>query len=65
MDEIITCPHCLNDLKFGDGYTSLEIHTDGFGFSNEFPIAFNIEHNSRCSDNNDLLFFGSRPRRCP
>lgn len=33
MDEIINCPHCGKQIKFGDGYTSLEIHTHiGFGY---------------------------------
>lgn len=33
MEEIINCPHCGRKLKFGDSYTSLEIHTDmGFGY---------------------------------
>lgn len=33
MKEIINCPHCGRKLKYGDSYTSLEIHTDmGFGY---------------------------------
>lgn len=33
MDEIITCAGCEKQIKLGDGYTSLEIHTKmGFGF---------------------------------
>lgn len=33
MEEVINCPHCGRKLKFGDSYTSLEIHTDmGFGY---------------------------------
>lgn len=33
MEEIINCPHCGRKLKFGDYYTSIEIHTDiGFGY---------------------------------
>lgn len=34
MDEIINCPHCGKQIKFGDGYTSLEFHTGmGFGYA--------------------------------
>lgn len=34
MDEIINCPHCGRKIRFGDGYTSIEIHTQfGMGFS--------------------------------
>lgn len=33
MDEIVNCPHCGKQIKFGDGYTSMEIHTSvGFGY---------------------------------
>lgn len=33
MDEVVNCPHCGKELKFGDTYTSLEIHTPfGFGY---------------------------------
>ena len=33
MEEVINCPHCGRKLKYGDSYTSLEIHTDmGFGY---------------------------------
>lgn len=33
MEEIINCPHCGKEFKYGDSYTSLEIHTDiGFGY---------------------------------
>lgn len=33
MDEIINCPHCGKELKFGDTYTSKEIHTEiGLGY---------------------------------
>lgn len=33
MDEITVCPHCGKNVKFGDTYTSLEIHTDmGLGY---------------------------------
>lgn len=33
MEEVINCPHCGRKLKFGNSYTSLEIHTDsGFGY---------------------------------
>lgn len=34
MEEIINCPHCGRKLKLGEGYTSLEIHTEiGFGYT--------------------------------
>ena len=33
MDKVVNCPHCGKELKFGDTYTSLEIHTNiGFGY---------------------------------
>lgn len=33
MEEVINCPHCGRKLKYGDSYTSLEIHTDmGLGY---------------------------------
>lgn len=33
MNEIVTCPQCGKKLKFGETYTSLEIHTNiGFGY---------------------------------
>lgn len=28
MDEVCQCASCGKDMLFGDGYTSLEIHTD-------------------------------------
>ena len=34
MEEIINCAQCGKKLKFGDSYTSLEVHTKiGFGYS--------------------------------
>lgn len=34
MEEIINCAQCGKKLKFGDSYTSLEVHTEmGFGYS--------------------------------
>ena len=34
MNEIVNCPHCGKEIKFGDCYTSLEIHTNiGFGYA--------------------------------
>ncbi len=34
MDKLINCPHCGKTIKFGDGYTSKEIHNHmGFGYS--------------------------------
>lgn len=34
MEEIINCCQCGKKLKFGDSYTSLEVHTEmGFGYS--------------------------------
>lgn len=33
MDEIVNCCQCLRPIKFGDTYTSKEIHTElGFGY---------------------------------
>lgn len=33
LEETINCASCGKELKFGDSYTSLEIHTDiGFGY---------------------------------
>ena len=32
MNEIINCPHCLKELKYGDSYTSHEYQTLGTGF---------------------------------
>ena len=34
MSEIVNCPHCGKQIRFGDCYTSMEIHTkSGFGYS--------------------------------
>ena len=34
MDEIVTCPHCGENIPFGEGYTSREIHTaTGMGYA--------------------------------
>ena len=34
MSEIINCPHCGKKIKFGNSYTSLEIHNHiGLGFA--------------------------------
>ena len=34
MNEMVNCCQCLKKIKYGDTYTSKEIHTDlGFGFS--------------------------------
>lgn len=34
MEEIINCCQCGKKIKFGDSYTSLEVHTEiGFGYS--------------------------------
>jgi len=27
MDEIVNCPHCGREVRFGDCYTSRQIHT--------------------------------------
>lgn len=33
MEEIVNCCQCLALMKFGEGYTSMEVHTDfGFGY---------------------------------
>ena len=33
MDEIINCPHCGDEFRYGDSYTSLEFHNQyGLGF---------------------------------
>lgn len=34
MEMPVNCPHCGKKVKFGDTYTSQEIHTDaGFGYA--------------------------------
>ena len=34
MKEMVNCCQCLKKIKYGDTYTSKEIHTDlGFGFA--------------------------------
>ena len=34
MDEIVNCPHCGREVRFGDCYTSRQIHTRyGMGFA--------------------------------
>ena len=34
MEEIVNCPHCGIEFKYGEGYTSREIHTGmGMGYS--------------------------------
>ena len=34
MNEIVNCCQCLKKIRYGDTYTSKEIHTDlGFGFA--------------------------------
>lgn len=34
MNEIVHCPHCGDEIKFGESYTSLEFHTKlGFGYA--------------------------------
>ena len=33
MDEIVNCAHCGQKIKFGECFTSRQIHTDiGFGY---------------------------------
>ena len=33
MDEIVNCCQCMKEMRFGDGYTSMEVHTEiGFGY---------------------------------
>lgn len=33
MDEIVNCPQCGRELKYGDTYISLEVHSPtGFGY---------------------------------
>ena len=33
MEEIVNCPHCGEEIKVGDSYTSMEFHTPyGFGY---------------------------------
>ena len=32
MDEIVNCCQCLKEMKFGEGYTSKEVHTPVLGF---------------------------------
>jgi len=34
MDEVIACARCGKDMRFGDGYTSKQIHSPiGLGYS--------------------------------
>lgn len=34
MDDIINCCQCFKEMKFGEGYTSMEVHTGaGFGYA--------------------------------
>ena len=34
MSAIVNCPHCGKEFEFGEGYTSMEIHTEsGFGYT--------------------------------
>lgn len=33
MGEKVNCCQCLKEMRFGDGYTSMEVHTNmGFGY---------------------------------
>lgn len=33
MNKIVNCCQCLKEMKFGEGYTSMEVHTPvGFGY---------------------------------
>lgn len=33
MDEIVNCAQCGKELKYGNTYTSMEVHTEmGFGY---------------------------------
>lgn len=50
LNEIINCPHCGKELKFGDSYTSLEIHTNlGFGYG-VCEKCYNLERLRREND---------------
>ena len=34
IDDIINCCQCLKEMKFGEGHTSMEVHTGaGFGYA--------------------------------
>lgn len=45
MNEMVTCPHCGRNFRFGDGYTSHEIHTEhGFGYTVCEKCYFGQEH---------------------
>lgn len=34
MNEIVNCCQCLKEMTFGEGYTSMEVHTPiGFGYA--------------------------------
>ena len=40
MDEIVNCCQCLKEMKFGEGYTSKEVHTPVLGFGSNLPEYF-------------------------
>lgn len=34
MDTLCNCPHCMKEIAFGDGYTSMEVQTEmGAGYA--------------------------------
>lgn len=52
MDDIVACAGCGKQMKFGDSYTSLEIHnSSGFGYA-VCEKCSDEEWKRRRSDNN-------------
>jgi len=52
MEEIINCPHCGKEIKYGNTYTSKEIHTEmGFGYG-VCEDCYNKEW-ERCKENDN------------
>lgn len=52
LDEIINCCQCMKEMRFKDGYTSLEVHNDyGLGYS-VCPECYQEEWKRRYEDEN-------------
>ena len=58
MKEIITCPQCLQDLIYGQSYTSLEFHDNcgmGYGVCSDcYEQEWNRRKEAEFPENNDL-----------